>query len=115
VQNGNVDVAVYRNSGLGRSAVPGARLTSSGSVACPAVGVADISLGATVEVLPGDWLAISTDSATASFRTAGTSSLVGSAMGNGRTFYQNTAFPLPATPSSLTAYIGGQIVLLGTP
>jgi hypothetical protein len=115
VQNGNVDVAVYRNSGLGRSAVPGARLTSSGSVACPAVGVADISLAATVEVLPGDWLAISTDSATASFRTAGTSSLVGSAMGNGRAFYQNTAFPLPATPSSLNAYIGGQYVLLGTP
>lgn len=66
--SGNVSVGVYRNSGVGTAAVPsGAPVASTGSVACPGGGYAELTLNTAVDVIPGDWLALSVDNATASF------------------------------------------------
>lgn len=66
-QSGNISVAVYRNTGAGIAAAPGTLLAASGAVACPAPGAATVALGATIDVLPGDWVAMSCDNTTASF------------------------------------------------
>ena len=69
--SGNIAVAAYSNSGSGLSAVPGARLGTSGIVACPATGVQDVSLGGSITVEPGDWLALWADNTTATFTISG--------------------------------------------
>lgn len=92
--SGNVCVSVYANTGTGRASMPGARVATSGSVACPAVGYAEISLGASVDVASGDhWFAISMDNTTATIASAGTS---GQAI-QGVSAWQDAAFPCPAT------------------
>ena len=69
---GNICVAAYRNSGFGLSAVPGARLGTSGVVACPATGVQDVALTAPCTLQPGDWLALwCSQTATATFTISG--------------------------------------------
>lgn len=110
--SGNVCVAAYRNSGSGRSSVPGAQLASSGSVACPAAGDATISLGATITLYSGDWLAIAFDNSSAIVASSPNGSVV-STLGSGRHFQQLTAFPLPASPSSLTALKATVPLLIG--
>lgn len=109
---GNLSVAVYRNSGSGRNAVPGARIATSGSVAVPAIGYQEIALGSAVWVHQGDWLALSADGTTATFWSllaAGADSNAGL----GRQFRQATAHPLPTTPSGLVATNGYTFVLIG--
>lgn len=109
---GNMSVAVYRNSGKGRSAVPGARIATSGSVTVPAAGYVEISLGQSIRVRPGDWFAISADGGVATFRSL----LAAGAdfgFGNGRQYRQATAHPLPVTPSGLVATTGYTFVLVG--
>jgi len=92
--SGNVCVSVYANTGTGRASMPGARVATSGSVACPAAGYAEIALGATVNVTSGDfWLAISVDNTTAQFGAAATSAFAI----QGVMAWQDTAFPSPAT------------------
>ena len=108
---GNVSVAAYQNSGTGTSAVPGTRLATSGSVACPSIGIADVSLGATITVRPGDWLAISASSASATFSCSIVQTIV-APHAAGVCGYQDTAHPLPATPSP-SAGIIGPILLMG--
>lgn len=66
--SGNISVAVYRNTGSGSAARPGTRVATSGAVACPATGAQTVALGSTVTVQPGDWLALSADNNTATFR-----------------------------------------------
>ena len=95
VSSGNVAVAVYANSGTGISSVPGGRLGTSGSVACPATGFADVSLGGNVTVSPGDWLALSADGNTATFW--GTSGAGDSTFSTGLQG-SNATFP-PADPA----------------
>lgn len=111
VSAGNISVAMYRNTGVGPSATMGTRIATSGSVVCPAAGVADIALGATVTVLPGDWLAVSVSDATAALAAQGTSALA-TTRAAGRMYYQDTAHPLPATPVP-NAGIVGPILLMG--
>jgi hypothetical protein len=110
--SGNISVAVYSNSGAGSAAVPASRKATSGSVACPAIGQAEISLGGSVTVVPGDWLAISSDNVNAAFRALLTSETT-NALGAGRIYKQASAHPLPATPASLTAITGRALVLVG--
>lgn len=112
VQSGNISVAAYSNTGIGRSSNPGTLLASSGAVACPAAGYQEISLGASVTLAPGDWLAISADNATVRFLSLlGTANTNG--LGAGRQYQQTTAHPLPSTPASLTATAGNTFVLVG--
>lgn len=104
VQSGNISVAVYRNSGSGRSAVPsGAPAITSGAVACPASGYAEVSLGGSVVVNPGDWLFLSCDNTTASFQRHTTTS--GTALQSGFVTRQDSAHPAPTVGTlTVTAY-----------
>ncbi|OZD48661.1 hypothetical protein CH252_19230 [Rhodococcus sp. 06-1477-1B] len=95
---GNVVVAAYRNVGVGRDSTPGMLLGSSGVVACPAVGYAEVALTNGVELLPGDWLAIGQTDAGASFRGFYNNAIV-SNFYKGRAAYQSSAIPAPAVPT----------------
>jgi hypothetical protein len=111
VQSGNIAVAVYSNSGSGLAATPGTRLATSGSVACPAAGINDVSLGSTVTVAIGDWLAIGADNTTATFygsNGGGDGNLSAGQIGT------HAAFP-PATSPSLTYQNNRLISLIGVP
>lgn len=111
--SGNVSVAVYGNTGTGRAAVPGTLKAASGPVACPAAGYAEIALGSTVTVNPGDWIAICPDNATAAFRS-GLSGLLTNNLGLGREFVRDNSFPLAGdNPGSLQASLGPTICMVG--
>ena len=111
VQAGNVCVGVYSNTGTGRSARPDTLVASSGSVACPAVGYAEISLGSSVVVNPGDWLAYAASSATTAIARQG--GALQSEMGAGFSHYQVSAFPLPATATVGSPNFTASFILLG--
>lgn len=66
-QSGNVALGIWSPSGSGGSATPGTRKVWTGSVACPAVGVASVALGATYELAEGDFVGFACDNTTASF------------------------------------------------
>jgi hypothetical protein len=112
-QAGNIDVGIYRNNGQsGQLAAPGSLVASSGSVACPAVGYAEVSLSTNAVVMPGDWIALATDNASTAFRSR-ISSAQTTDLAKGRCVGQSV-FPLPtplATPG--TAEAGRIIVLNG--
>jgi Major tropism determinant N-terminal domain len=63
--SGNISVGLYAGSGSGASAVPTGAPTTSGAVACPAIGVTTITLGATVTPTLAYWGAVSADNGTA--------------------------------------------------
>lgn len=99
--SGNISVAVYRNSGAGRLARPtGSPVATSGAVACPAAGYAEVPLGATVTVADGDWLALSCDNVTATFMASGGSA---SALLAGLGWGKNGNHPLVAAPAFVDA------------
>lgn len=113
VSSGNICVAAYTNSGVGRAGQPtGGRLGTSGAVASPGTGYREIALGGSIVVLPGDWLALSADNGTVTFRSL-LAGVATSDLGLGRQLEMAAAHPLPATPSSLTATVGRTIVLIG--
>lgn len=110
--SGNISVAVYRNSGSGRSAVPsGSVVLSSGAVACPATGYQEVSLGGSVVVNPGDWLCLTCDNTTATFARA---TCTATAIQSGFLYRQDTAHPAPGTVGTL-AVSGISPVLIGVP
>lgn len=112
--SGNVCVAAYANSGSGLSAVPGTRLGTSGSIAMSGLtGSAenDLSLGGTITVAVGDWLAIAADNTTATF--SGANGPGGPT--EGMSCYQETAFPCPSPAGSITAANNRAINLIGVP
>lgn len=111
VSSGNICVAVYRNNGSGRSAVPGTRLATSGAVACPGAGFQTISLGGTVTVQRGDWIALSCDNTTAAFTMV---SGIDSDLYLGFSCRQSSSHPLPSSPASLVASNSRQPILIGT-
>lgn len=109
VQSGNICLSVYSPTGVGRAAKPGARRATSGSVACPASGYAEVALGASVVVNPGDFIGISVDNITASFRTAGGTPTV-TALSDGAA-WAGGGFP-PADPAPVVTSISGRLVIL---
>jgi hypothetical protein len=116
-QSGNICLGVYRNTGMGRNARPGTRIATTGSVACPAAGDAEITLGgASYVVYPGDWLVIAADNATAAFRCEN-SSAANSGFAHGVQEHMDTAFPLPTTfvpVAGSSGLIGRAVLLWGT-
>lgn len=99
VQSGNISLAVYRNSGSGRSSAPGTQLVTTGAIACPASGEALVSLGSSVSLQPGDWFGMSCDNNTASFFGTGVGITLSTALYSGMGGYQSSAHPCPATPA----------------
>lgn len=112
VSSGNICLSVHSNSGSGRAAVPGARTATTGSIACPAPGYAEPALLASVAVRPGDWLAISADNTTATFACVANNA---SNLLAGLASHQDSAFPIPATPSSLLGPANRGILLIAVP
>lgn len=112
-QSGNICVGVHRNTGKGRTAVPGALVSTSGAVACPAAGYREISLGTPCFVREGDWFGLSVDNTTVTVGVLLTAANATNAIGNGRQCRQLTAHPLPTTPSGLASTVGYTFVLVG--
>lgn len=82
-QSGNICVGLYDSAGN--------RIATSGSVACPAAGVASIAFSANVVCAPGTYyVAMSSDNGTSSFQRVSGSLTFGYNL-------QNSAFPLPTT------------------
>ena len=113
--SGNIGVAVYANTGTGRAAKPtGIPLATSGMVACPAAGYAELTLGATVFVKPGDWFAYSPDNATVTVRAFSAAPTV-TALANGFQWAESGSnLPSPIVPAALASMIGRMPVLIGT-
>lgn len=111
-QSGNISVSVYRNTGRGRSAAPGARRATSGSVPCPAPGYAEVALTAGIYVEVGDWIALSCDNTTATFLRGATP--FASALTRGRSLYSDNSHPGPADVTTAgKADQGHGLVLVG--
>jgi hypothetical protein len=111
--SGNISVGVFRNgNGLGRSARPGAMAGTSGAIACPSAGYTEIALTTPVEVMPGDWLAISADNTTAKFYSVGTGT-ADTNLAYGRQCRTGSNHPLPSTAGTPVWCIGYNIALVG--
>ena len=109
--SGNICVGVFAgNNTDGRGARPSARKVTSGSVACPAAGYAEVALTAPVYVQEGDWLAIAVDNTTAAIGRA-TANGFTSAVGNGSSCFQNGAFPLPSSATPTSGALFSQILV----
>jgi hypothetical protein len=108
--SGNISVAFFANSGVGRASVPGARSSTSGAIPCPASGYVETTVPS-VAVAHGDWVGLSADNTTATFvaSVSGTQDML---LGKGANFRQASAHPLPATPSSLLTH-SGRILVMG--
>lgn len=108
VSSGNICVAAYAHDSATNH--PGARLATTGSIACPASGDATVSLGATVSP---EWLSFSCDNVTATFLQRGTSDLI-SILGVGILSYRDVFLaPDPAAPTDFI--VGRQMLLVGLP
>lgn len=100
ISSGNIAVAVYANRGSGRSAVPTTRIASSGSVACPASGYAEVPLGSSVPCAIGSWFAFSCDNATATFGIVHTGADISAPLRQafaGLHLLSTSTFPCPPT------------------
>lgn len=91
---GNVAVAAYGGGSL--SVASASRLATSGSVACPAIGVADVSFTAAADITTGDWLCIGADAAASFGRVGGGADPSVNTWGEG-TSYREVVYPPPAT------------------
>lgn len=111
--SGNIGVAVYRNTGTGRTAQPAARAATSGSVASPGTGYREISLTASVYVNDGDWFAVHTDDGSLSIRGTHSDSAV--AIANGWRWYESVAFPPPVAAGTLVSTNISLLSLIGVP
>ena len=97
---GSISVAVYHNSGAGMSAAPtgGLQSPTPAAIACPAAGLAAVSLGGSVTPNLGDWVALSVDNATATFQRPETTATLSMLDLPGWGSYQASAHPLPSVP-----------------
>lgn len=112
--SGDISVAVYASTTSSGAPVPGARLATSGAVACPASGDATIVIDDTVVVPNGSWMGLSADNTSATF-LSGPSGAAGSSMGSGRLLGSSTAtHPLPDPGNALsTGVLGRHFAMIG--
>jgi hypothetical protein len=97
--SGNISLAVYGQSGIGRSCVPNGQKVTTGAISCPAGSTyTEVSLGASVGVVSGDYFALSCDNTTATFGGA-MGAAYSHALAAGRVGFQGTAHPAPSSPS----------------
>jgi hypothetical protein len=110
VASGNIDVGLYGGTDMGsRAAVPTTQQAHTGSTACPAAGDATLALSGGPYPVWDEafWLAIAADNTTATWACMDSSSVVGSVgLGNGTSYTQDTAFPLPSPAVAGSAIIG---------
>jgi hypothetical protein len=113
VSNGNVSLAVYDQTGTGVTAAPSTRLQTSGSVACPAAGLADVALGGAVTVGHSThWFALSNSGTTATFRSA---AAIPAGWHNGLNGAEAAAHPAPASASPSASRASQLFIVIGIP
>lgn len=112
IASGNIDVGIYSGTGSGTSSLPSTLLGHTGSIACPTAGLATVSLLAPVTIPPGAWFAIVADNTTVTFTNV---AAVVAALQAGRTAFQNTAFPLPATAAATSPINVARLFWIATP
>ena len=73
VSSGNISVAVYANNGSNNSAArpTGAPILTTGDIACPAAGLAEVTFTGSAIIPLGAWFALTCDNTTATFSRAG--------------------------------------------
>jgi hypothetical protein len=98
-------------TGVGKAAKPGTQKATSGSVACPAVGYAEVSLGASIQVNAGDFIGFSVDNATVAIRAAGGTPTT-TALSDGAE-WAGGLFPCPSAVGTLSSNSGRLPVLVG--
>ncbi len=111
--SGNVCVAGYSNSGVGRGSTPGTRVFTTGSVACPAVTAspAGISLGGSFTLNAGDWICVGADNIVCAFRCTATALQNVEAIANGRAYNMDAAaFPAPGDNPTMAGGCTSQVV-----
>ena len=98
---GNVDLGIYRGTATAESPTGATKQVSTGSIACPGAGSATATIASTNVTWPTDWLAVSADGTTATC-LAGDHSIAstGSDIATGLSYYENSAFPLPTSPTT---------------
>jgi hypothetical protein len=111
--SGNISVAVYRGP-PGRNA-PTTRIATSGAVACPAAGKAEVTLGSAVWVQDGDWFCLTCDNTSATFGRVTVAGSPINVLGEGTSYRMTTAHPAPTTPSGLTGSTQMSMILVGWP
>lgn len=110
---GNVSLGVYSSVGDGLAAVPTIRKATTGAIACPTAGIADVSLGASVNVQTGDFFAMSCSDNTAEFLQH--SGIGDTSLAAGRSYKEASAHPLPVTPSPGTGHNFRVPLIVGVP
>lgn len=108
VQNGNICVAIYDSLGAGGK--PGGRLSTSGSVACPAAGGQSVAIPTLVLPRGRYYVALSTNDATMGFGYITLNALLSASGTHG--YHSSSSFPLPTTASGLTADSGALTFLM---
>lgn len=97
-QLGQIQLAVYDGTGVGRAARPNTRQAWTEIVDCPGAGNAELALNAPV-LLSGDhWIAI-VASAAVILAASGSGDSAGIAMMTGLIHYEDSAMPLPLVAS----------------
>ena len=107
ISSGNISLAVHGTVGAGLDAQPGAQKATTGAIACPGGGGGVtvnaeyiITLPNVVEILHGDFFALSCDNTIATFlRNAGAIDAQGKGV-----CYRQAVHPAPAAPASLSAH-----------
>lgn len=95
--SGNINVAVYSGgTNDGTAAAPMTKRADSGSVPCPAIGYAELTLDTTINVSDQDWISLVADNATAAFYRGGANGF-STGLGKGLCAFQSSAFAAPAT------------------
>ncbi len=93
-QVGNISLNVYRPTGRGRAARPDDRRATTGSVACPAPGYAEVALTSGLFIEAGDFIGLSASDTAATFLRGNTP--LAAAVTQGRSMYTNASHPGPA-------------------
>lgn len=107
--SGNISAGLYNNGGqAGSSRLPNARQATTGAIACPASGMATVTLTTTVTIGRSWYAALSCDNTTATFQRSAPQSSIS----NGVAANQGTAHPLPATAGAANG--GGTLLWMAT-
>jgi len=109
--SGNISVGVF--TGPKGRAQATTRIATSGAVACPAAGYAEISLGGSVVVNDGDWFGISADNVTATFFALLGGAVTVSDLGFGLAAFAAASHPVPATLVAPASCRNSTIQLIG--
>lgn len=117
VQSGNICLAIFRANGAGRATgTLNTRVVTTGAIACPASGWAEVDLGGSFTINPGDWIAMSCDNTTASFYAVNNNGAIDtSPVHLGRSSHANGAHPVGSTFNTTVASFNKGFLIVGVP